>query len=91
MRVKELRIMKIEKANKNDLKEILDLQYLAYETEGALYHNDAIQPLTQTLEELEEEFNEQIIHLQEIGVRRTYICITNWAIGPLWTRKSTKS
>ncbi|MDR2884135.1 MAG: GNAT family N-acetyltransferase [Deferribacteraceae bacterium] len=52
--------MQIIKANYNDLQEILDLQYLAYQSEAKLYNNPNIPPLTQTLKDLETEF--------EIGV-----------------------
>lgn len=48
--------MKITYAAKSDLKEILDLQYLAYQSEAELYNDYNIQPLKQTLSELENEF-----------------------------------
>ncbi|MDR3159333.1 MAG: GNAT family N-acetyltransferase [Zoogloeaceae bacterium] len=44
--------IQITRAEYEDLKEILELQYLAYQSE-ALIHNDfSIQPLTQNLDEL---------------------------------------
>lgn len=48
--------MKILIAEKKDLKEILDLQYLAYQSEAKLLNNFDIPPLKQTLEEVEKEF-----------------------------------
>ncbi len=53
--------MRIEKANLRDLREILALQYLAYQSEAALLNDYTIQPLTQTLEEVEEEFRNGIM------------------------------
>ena len=49
------------KASYNDLQEILQLQYLAYQTEAALFGNKEIPPLKQTLDEVVEEFNSGII------------------------------
>ncbi len=51
----------IEKAGYNDLPEILDLQYLAYQSEAALFGTQDIPPLKQTLEEVVDEFNTGII------------------------------
>lgn len=48
--------MKIIKAGKADLENILALQYLAYQSEARLLNNYEIQPLTQTLEEVFREF-----------------------------------
>jgi ribosomal protein S18 acetylase RimI-like enzyme len=48
--------MRIEKATFDDLPKILSLQKLAYLSEAKLVNNFSIQPLTQTLEELEKEF-----------------------------------
>lgn len=48
--------MFIEKANKYDLKCILDLQYLAYQSESKLLNNPDIPPLKQTLNDLIKEF-----------------------------------
>ena len=46
----------IEKAQKEDLKEILELQYLAYQSEAKLFGDMDIPPLKQTIEEVVEEF-----------------------------------
>lgn len=53
--------MIITKAQKEDLQEILDLQYLAYESEAKLLNNTKIPPLTQTLSQVNEEYNKGII------------------------------
>jgi len=53
--------MEIEKATFEDLPKILDLQKLAYMSEANLLNYYTIQPLTQTLEELENEFNKHTI------------------------------
>ena len=53
--------MVIEKATFNDLKEILDLQRFAYITEAERFNNMNIQPLTETLDELVEEYNKGIV------------------------------
>lgn len=46
----------ITKAGKEDLKEILALQYLAYQSEARLFGRMDIPPLLQTLEEVNEEY-----------------------------------
>ena len=46
----------IEKAQKEDLKEILKLQHLAYQSEAKLFGDMDIPPLKQTIEEVDEEF-----------------------------------
>lgn len=51
----------IYEADYDDLKEILQLQYLAYQTEAARFGTDDIQPLNQTLEELIDEYNQGIV------------------------------
>ena len=48
-------------ANESDAEEILILQYAAYQSEAAIYNNYSIQPLTQTLEQAMEEFNESTV------------------------------
>jgi len=49
--------MEIKKAVYEDLAEILNLQKLAYQSEAKLLNDYSIQPLTQTLIELQDEFN----------------------------------
>ena len=46
----------VMKAEYDDLKSILDLQYLAYQSEAALFGTNDIPPLKQTLEEVVEEY-----------------------------------
>lgn len=53
--------MTILKAVQDDLQEILDLQYLAYQSEAALFGNKDIPPLKETIEELTEEFSKGVI------------------------------
>jgi ribosomal protein S18 acetylase RimI-like enzyme len=53
--------MEIKRANYEDLSKILDLQKSAYLSEAKLVNDYSIQPLTQTLEELEKEFSKGII------------------------------
>ncbi|MDO5548591.1 MAG: GNAT family N-acetyltransferase [Eubacteriales bacterium] len=53
--------MKIQRAGSEDLHEILALQYLAYQSEAKLFANKKIPPLTQTLPEVEQEFQKGII------------------------------
>jgi len=53
--------MQIEKAMREELRDILALQYLAYESEARLLNNWNIPPLKQTLEEVEAEFDKGII------------------------------
>lgn len=53
--------MIIKKADQDDLVKILQLQYIAYQSEAALFGSRDIPPLKQTLDELTEEFNNGII------------------------------
>ena len=53
--------MKIEKANFGDLQKILDLQYLAYQSEAELLGDYDIPPLKQKLTDIEKEFSRGII------------------------------
>ncbi|CAG0926426.1 amino-acid N-acetyltransferase [Thermoflexales bacterium] len=49
----------IQPASLADASAILDLQRRAYQSEAALYDDDTIAPLTQTLAELEADFQQQ--------------------------------
>ena len=51
----------IEKALYNDLDEILKLQKLAYQSEAEICNDFQIPPLTQTLEGIREDYENQII------------------------------
>ena len=53
--------MNIKKAEKEDLQEILDLQYMAYQSEAKLFNTIDIPPLKQTLEEVFNEYTKGII------------------------------
>ena len=46
----------ILKAKEKDLQDILQLQYLAYQSEAELFGNRDIPPLKQTIDEINEEF-----------------------------------
>ena len=48
--------MKIQKAQEIDLRKILDLQCLAYQSEARLLNNPKIPPLKQTISEVKKEF-----------------------------------
>ena len=51
----------IKEAEKSDLCEILELQYLAYQSEARLFNDPDIPPLKQTLSDLESEFRKGVI------------------------------
>ena len=51
----------ITKAEYDDLREILELQYLSYQSEGDLFGSRNIPPLTQTLDEIIDEFYKEVI------------------------------
>lgn len=51
----------IKKAQKEDLKEILELQYLSYQSEAKLFNNMDIPPLKQTIEDIYNEFQKGIV------------------------------
>lgn len=51
----------IKRADKADLKAILELQYLAYQSEAKLFNNPDIPPLKQTLEDVEQDYEKGII------------------------------
>ena len=53
--------MIIKKANFNDLKDILDLQKLAYISEAKLYDDYSIEPLKQTIDDIRNEYEKGII------------------------------
>ncbi len=50
---------RVEEVLADDLAEILALQKLAFREEAELHHDFGIPPLTQTLEEIEQEFREK--------------------------------
>ena len=54
--------MIINRAERTDLEKILKLQYLAYQSEAELVNNFLIQPLTETYEELIEEYEHGVIY-----------------------------
>lgn len=52
--------MIIKRAELYDLKEILELQKIAYKSEAEIYNDIAIPPLIQTLEEINDEFTSNV-------------------------------
>ena len=52
--------MKIDLADIKDAEEILYLQKLAYQSEAAIYNDYSIPPLTETIEEIQEDFYNKI-------------------------------
>ena len=54
-------IMIILRAEKGDLQKILDLQYIAYQSEARLFKNQDIPPLKQTLTDVEKEYQKGIV------------------------------
>lgn len=54
-------MMLIELADVSNAQEILDLQKLAYQSEAALYDDYTIPPLTQSLEQMREDFHKQVV------------------------------
>lgn len=52
--------MNIEIAKLNDLNKILELQKIYYQENALRYCDSKIQPLTQTIDDLEKEFSEQL-------------------------------
>jgi ribosomal protein S18 acetylase RimI-like enzyme len=70
--------MIIERANKDDLREILALQKLAYQSEAELYDDHSISPLTQTIEGIEGDFRSRLflkatISRRVVGSVRAYM------------------
>jgi len=54
-------MIKITKAQLNDLEDILQIQYAAYQSEALLHNDFTIQPLTQTLDQVIEEYHKGVI------------------------------
>lgn len=85
----QLKAMKIIKADKSDLKKILELQYLAYQSEAKLLNNFEIPPLKQTYDEVEQEYTKGLLlkaideNGEIIGSVRAYIENTTAYIGKL--------
>ena len=53
--------MKILKARYDDLQTILELQFLAYQSEAMLLNNFDIPPLKQTISEIQNEYEKGVI------------------------------
>lgn len=76
-------MMNIYKADHKDLDEILRLQYLAYQSEAALFGTDDIPPLKQTLNEVIAEY--------EKGIILKLVTDDNVIIGSVRAREENKS
>lgn len=57
----------IVKATRDDAREILALQKLAFRSEAELYDDWSISPLTQTLEDIQAQFNDHVFFKAIIG------------------------
>jgi hypothetical protein len=80
--------MEIERATISDAEEILSLQKLAYISEAEIYAGFNIPPLVQTLEELKDDFKNQlflkvVIDSRTIGSVRAFAKEGNCFIGRL--------
>lgn len=80
--------MVIETANIGDAREILKLQQQAYQSEAAIYNDYSIPPLTQSLAELEAEFQTRVflkatLEAKIIGSVRGYVRDKTCYIGRL--------
>lgn len=53
--------LQYKRALPSDAAEILSLQYLAYQSEAQIYQDDQIEPLVQTLDDLKEQMNHQLV------------------------------
>ncbi len=61
MKMEVRKMITIKNAQEDDLKEILELQYIAYQSEAKLFNSTDIPPLKQTIEEICGEFQKGII------------------------------
>lgn len=81
--------MRIIQADKSDLKKILELQYLAYQSEAKLLNNFEIPPLKQTYDEVEQEYTKGLFlksideNGEIIGSVRAYVENNTAYIGKL--------
>ena len=67
----------IKKADKADIKEIMALQYLAYQSEAKLLKNPDIPPLKQTVDDMAEEFD-KVIFLKAVDSAGKIIASVRW-------------
>ena len=87
-------MIKIGKAEKGDLQEILDLQYLSYQSEAKLFNSTDIPPLKQTLKDVITEYDQGIIlkatslNNEIIGSVRSYEKNDTVYIGKLMVKPS---
>jgi hypothetical protein len=55
--------MKINRAVLGDAETILQIQKCAYLSEAEIYHDNGISPLIETLEEIKQDFSQQVFLL----------------------------
>ena len=77
MKIQTMNKPVIVKACHEDLQEILQLQYLAYQSEAALFGNNDIPPLKQTIDEVVEEYHKGVI-LKLISDKKIIGSIRAW-------------
>ena len=77
MRIQTMNKPVIVKACLEDLQEILQLQYLAYQSEAALFGSNDIPPLKQTIDEVVEEYHKGVI-LKLISDKKIIGSIRAW-------------
>jgi len=89
--------MLIRKAEKSDLRKILELQELAYQSEAVLHDDFSIPPLHQTLEEMEREYDAGVFLVAVavfgviVGSVRAYVEDGTVYIGKLIVRSEVQS
>ena len=89
--------VKIIRADKSDLKTILELQYLAYQSEAKLLNNFEIPPLKQSYDEVEQEYRKGLFlkAMDEsgeiVGSVRAYVEDNTAYIGKLIVRPEMQS
>jgi len=79
--------MKISPADRYDLHKILELQKIAFLQEARLYNNFDIQPLNQTMEEIESEFKTKTILKAEVSSRIVGSVRANISENDCWVNK----
>ena len=91
-------MMIITKANQHDLPLILELQYLAYQSEAKQFNDSNIPPLKQTLQDVQAEYQKGIVlkaldkDKTIIGSVRAYkengtVYVGKLIVHPAWQRK----
>ena len=61
----------IKRANVENAAQILDLQKLAFQSQARIYDDYELPPLTQTLEEIQDDFDRKVVLMAEIDGKIT--------------------